>query len=64
MDRFLLRELATRRQPTPPRSVRYDERRQVSEVLEGELWVASWESSALENTKKADLETGEDQKGT
>lgn len=33
-------------------------------VLGGGVWRDSWEAGALPTTKKADIETGEDQKGT
>lgn len=60
---MLLRTLATRREETDPIAVRYDAERSVSQVFENEAWVDSWESSELPRTKKADVETGEDQKG-
>jgi hypothetical protein len=63
MSQSLLRHLATTRDATEPLQVRYDEAHQVSYVLENGEWVPSWESIALENTKKCDRETGEDQKG-
>ena len=59
----LLRTLATQREPSEPISVRYDEAAQVSQVFETDRWVPSWESRSIENTKKCDHETGEDQKG-
>lgn len=62
-QRSLLRELATTRRPTAPVIHRYDADRQISFVLERDRWVPSWESEALHETKKCDIETGEDQKG-
>ncbi|GAA1241347.1 hypothetical protein [Oryzihumus leptocrescens] len=60
----MMRRLATRREPsgTQP-EVRYDEEQKISFVLQESTWVASYESSAMPDTKKADMETGEDQKG-
>jgi hypothetical protein len=60
----LLSTLAT----TPPGDhepfeLRYDARRQVSQVLEDGRWVDSWQSRRLPGTKKNDIETGEDAKG-
>jgi hypothetical protein len=60
----LLRRLATQRSETTPIEVRYDNSAQVSEVLESGRWIKSWESKLLLETKKCDIETGEDQKGT
>lgn len=60
----LLRALATRREPTEPVLSRYDPSRCVAEVHEDGRWVSSWLSRTIPETKKADLETGEDQKGT
>jgi hypothetical protein len=59
----LLRKLATRRHGTEPPLTRYDADRRISEVFEDGRWVPSWESRAVTETKKADLEKGEDQKG-
>ena len=61
----LLRLLSTVRPRSEPFEVRYDSDRHVSQVreLSGD-WVDSWASGRLAETKKADLETGEDQKGT
>jgi hypothetical protein len=59
----LLRALATKRTVTDPVPVRYDEVTQTSMVLERGRWVPSWQSTQLSQTKKADMETGEDQKG-
>jgi hypothetical protein len=60
----MMRRLATHREPrgTQP-EVRYDKARRISFVLQDGSWVASYESSAMPDTKKADMETGEDQKG-
>ncbi|MCP4303599.1 MAG: hypothetical protein GY788_01685 [bacterium] len=60
----LLRMLATEREATPPLDVRYNASVSASEVFEGGAWVPSWLSTALAQTKKCDIETGEDQKGT
>lgn len=59
----LLRTLATQREPAEPITIRYDEAAQVSRVFEAGRWVPSWDSRRIENTKKCDHETGEDQKG-
>lgn len=58
-----MKNLATRRTPTNPVPVRYDETTQTSQVYEDGMWVSSWLSTQIPNSKKADLETGEDQKG-
>lgn len=61
--RTLLRRLASRRTPRGEiPAVRYDPVTQTTMVFENGRWVASWEASALRDSKKADLETGEDQK--
>lgn len=60
---MLIRRLATRRNPTDQPRVRYDEERGVSQVEEDGRWVNSWDSKLIPETKKADHETGEDQKG-
>lgn len=60
----LLRELATHRVPGAPVHTRYDAIRQITEVFEDGQWIPSWRSAQLQQTKKCDLETGEDQKGT
>jgi hypothetical protein len=65
-DMSLIGRLA--RQPAPSEvtaqpPVRYDRQRQISEVFEDGRWVNSWDSRLLPGTKKADHETGEDQKG-
>ncbi|MCW2784011.1 MAG: hypothetical protein JWP74_528 [Marmoricola sp.] len=60
----LLRTLATIRESSGAQpTVRYDETQKMSYVQEGGAWVPSFESHAFSGTKKADLETGEDQKG-
>lgn len=63
MGAALLRALATRRDETPPVLTRYNATDMVTEVFEDGRWVRSWESTALQSTKKCDMETGEDQKG-
>jgi hypothetical protein len=59
----LLRRLATHRVASGEVVVRYDPISQTTRVFEDGQWVQSWESNVLSKTKKADLETGEDQKG-
>lgn len=60
----LLRELRVQRPITPRPVSRYQERTQTSQVLEDGIWRDSWDSRVASATKKADIETGEDQKGT
>lgn len=62
-DQTLLMELARRRNQGEELICRYDENRQITQVLENEQWVDSWDATVLSRTKKADIETGEDQKG-
>ena len=60
----LIRKLATVRESKGGEIAhRYDPERAVSDVLEDGRWVPSWSSAHPPETKKADLETGEDQKG-
>jgi hypothetical protein len=60
----LIRKLATVRTSRGSRIVsRYDTEKSFSYVVENGAWIPSWESSNPPETKKADLETGEDQKG-
>lgn len=59
----ILRSLATSRTMSQQVLHRYDPVRQVSQVHEDECWVDSWQSTTPPRTKKADRETGEDQKG-
>lgn len=60
----LFRRLATVRTPTTDHvETRYDPEAKQSFVRENGLWVRSFDSVKLPGTKKADLETGEDQKG-
>jgi len=61
---MLLEALAVPPRETGYPSVRYDEHRQVNLVLDDGRWVESWRSGRLAATKKADVETGEDAKGT
>ncbi len=61
-NRSLLRRLATRRTSRGSVTARYDPLTQTSLVLEDGRWVSSWKSAVLRSTKKADVETGEDQK--
>lgn len=62
---MLLRELATTRTPTAQPAVRYDPESRLTlvETADGSGWVPSYDSERTGNTKKADIETGEDQKG-
>jgi hypothetical protein len=65
MTQSLIRALATRRSfATQPVATVYDPTRAISLVREGGGWVPSYKSRALAQTKKADVETGEDQKST
>ena len=64
MHADLLRELRTRRDATVPPVSRYREDTQTSQILEDGVWRESWDSGLVGVTKKADIETGEDQKGT
>ncbi|RNL62869.1 hypothetical protein EFK50_14140 [Nocardioides marmoriginsengisoli] len=59
----LLRKLSTTRTATTPVEVRYNPDEKIAYVHENGVWVPSYESSAVGQSKKADLETGEDQKG-
>jgi hypothetical protein len=60
----LIRKLATVRTSRGSNTVsRYDSGKSFSYVLENGTWIPSWESSNPPETKKADVETGEDQKG-
>lgn len=60
---MLLRKMASNRVATEPVVVRYDTDKQISFIHENGAWVPSFESSAVGQSKKCDLETGEDQKG-
>jgi hypothetical protein len=65
MATSLIRELATHRGPQSEQPViRYDAIRMLTMVLDGDVWIPSYESAVLSKTKKADLETGEDQKSS
>jgi len=55
--------LAARPEPRGELKLRYDEGRQISQVWEAGRWVDSWLSRNIPGTKKADHETGEDNKG-
>ena len=61
---MLLRELRVQRRITAPPISRYQESTQTSQVFEDGIWRDSWEAKTIAATKKADIETGEDQKGT
>lgn len=59
----LIRRLARHRdvvRPLPP--IVYDEERGISLVLSNGEWLPSYESAETLMSKKADIETGEDQK--
>jgi YD repeat-containing protein len=60
----LLRRLASRRRPGKEIRWQYDELRQVTRIETPRGWVDSWDAEVLAETKKFDVETGEDQKGT
>lgn len=60
---MLLRELRLRRRMTPRPVSRYVDSTQTSQVLEGGHWRDSWEARDGLQTKKFDIEKGEDQKG-
>lgn len=62
---MLLRKMATTRTATEPIEVRYDPDQQITHVKcpEDGLWAPSYDSTQVGMTKKADIETGEDQKG-
>jgi hypothetical protein len=60
----LIRRMAVvRTSSAVPVAARYDPESQFVEVLEDGVWVPSWRSTAVPQSKKSDLETGEDQKG-
>lgn len=60
----LIRRLATQREVRKdPTISRYVSAESISYVYEDARWVPSWESQHPPESKKADLETGEDQKG-
>jgi hypothetical protein len=59
----LVRQLARHRSAAGPQPVvRYDAARQISMILEDGQWVPSYDSATVPQSKKADIETGEDQK--
>jgi hypothetical protein len=60
---MLLKQLRTKRRTTPRPTSRYVSRTQTSQILENGSWLDSWTAQAGAQTKKADIETGEDQKG-
>lgn len=63
MAESLIRRVARHREVSREQPiVRYDARRGVSFVLENGAWVESYRSHTLPQSKKADIETGEDQK--
>lgn len=62
---MLLRKMATVRTATEPIAVRYDPDLKVSHVQlpDDGTWAPSYDAAYVGETKKADIETGEDQKG-
>ena len=60
---MLLRVLSVRRRTTISPVSRYQNRTQTSQVFENGVWRDSWDAREGLSTKKADVETGEDQKG-
>ena len=64
MTQSLLRQLARRRSVAGPQPViRYDPVSQIAVVIEDGRWLPSYDSRTVPQSKKADIETGEDQKG-
>jgi hypothetical protein len=64
MQTSLIRQVAIRRTPSDTRALhRYDPETKMSYIWESGGWILSTESSMVAETKKADRETGEDQKG-
>ena len=61
---MLLRELRVQREQTDRPVSRYREETLTSQILEDGEWRDSWAARNIRSTKKADIETGEDQKGT
>lgn len=62
---MLLRKMATNREATEPIALRYDPDQKITHVQspDDDTWVPSYDSDQVGMTKKADIETGEDQKG-
>lgn len=60
---MILRSLAIVRRASGQPSVRYSDDEKITYVAERGAWVPSYESDQVTGTKKADMETGEDQKG-
>ena len=60
---MLLKELRVQRRTGIRPDSRYQEDTQTSQVLEDGVWRDSWDAEDALSTKKADIETGEDQKG-
>lgn len=61
---MLLGHLRVRRRGTAPPVTRYRNDTQTTEVLEDGAWLDSWSARHGLMTKKDDIETGEDHKGT
>jgi hypothetical protein len=60
----LIRRFAVvRRLSEVPIESRYNTRLGIAEIFEDDRWVPSTESTVVPRSKKADIETGEDQKG-
>lgn len=63
MTERLLRAMSTQRSATGCVVARYNPATETSEILENGKWLPSWQLKFPGGTKKADMETGEDQKG-
>lgn len=61
---MLLRHLRAQRKVTTPPVTRYRIDSQTAQVFENGHWLDSWLAQSGLMTKKGDIETGEDQKGT
>ena len=61
--RVLLKKLRVKRRVTEKPVSRYRPETQTAQVLENGVWKDSWKARDGLTTKKADIETGEDQKG-
>ena len=60
---MLLRKLSVRRRAKARPVSRDQDHTQTSQRFEDGVWRDSWDARVLRATKKADIETGEDQKG-
>ena len=61
---MLLEHLRIQRQVSARPVTRYRADTQTAQVFEDGTWVNSWLAQSSLMTKKGDIETGEDQKGT